>query len=298
MNQPFLYPPYTLPPLAVLATLPRQVVLWSVVLVCLLISIACCRRLSMPWLWIPFVLLWPPFAEGIVAGNIGIPIFGAFVFLFYRSRGRPWRPEPRDIGEASPYAGSDPMVAGLAAFQGAIKVSQPHSWLFTLRHRRRAAIIGAVGLVAFAAATVAITGLGVWFDWLGQVQLASDPSWDLGGIAVPRFLPPGMGLLVVIVCVVAVWFVPRRDPGPPLGVLSVVGSLSLHTFGLLFLVPAMLVIRRELALIAACFVATYSYEGTWAGILVVTLSLAASLFGNDRVSLWVAENPRNVPVRA
>ena len=66
----------------------------------------------------------------------------------------------------------------------------------------------------------------------------------------------------------AVWFVPRERAGAWVGLLSVVGSLSLHIFGLLFLVPAMLVIRREAALMAAIFIATYSYEGAWAGIIV------------------------------
>ena len=77
-----------------------------------------------------------------------------------------------------------------------------------------------------------------------------------------------------MVCVVAVWFVPRERAGAWIGVLSVVGSLSLHIFGLLFLVPAMLFIRREAALMAAIFIATYSYEGAWTGILIVTAALA------------------------
>jgi len=49
----------------------------------------------------------PPVAaltEGIIAANVGIPIFGAFVFLCYRVGGSPWcrrhvtfprRPSPR-----------------------------------------------------------------------------------------------------------------------------------------------------------------------------------------------------------
>ena len=56
--------------------------------------------------------------------------------------------------------------------------------------------------------------------------------------------------------------------------MSVVGALSLHIFGLLFLVPAMLVIRLEAALLAAIFIATYSYEGAWAGIAICVAGLA------------------------
>ena len=39
----------------------------------------------MPWLWLPLVIAWPPFAEGILEGNIQMLMFAAFVFLFYRS---------------------------------------------------------------------------------------------------------------------------------------------------------------------------------------------------------------------
>jgi hypothetical protein len=51
--------------------------------------------------------------------------------------------------------------------------------------------------------------------------------------------------------------------------------LSLHIFGLLFLVPAMLSIRREAALLAAICIATYSYEGAWAGILISVVAFVA-----------------------
>ena len=190
------------------------------------------------------------------------------------------------------------MVGGLATFQGAIKTSQPHAWLFVLRYRPRAAILGAIVLVLLAASTLLLTGVDIWFDWLAQVRRASDLTWDLGGIAVPRFLPPGVGYIVVAACIVAVWFVPRRDPGPPLGVLSVIGTLSLHTFGMLFLVPAMLVIRRELALIAALFITTYSYEGSWAGILVVAGSLAVVMFGGKRLAPLVSEAAVTSPAPA
>jgi hypothetical protein len=284
--QPFLYPPYTLPFLAILASLPRLAVLWAIVLFYLALSVAVCRRLSIPWMWVPLVLLWPPFSEGILAANIGIPIFAAFVFLFYRPEAQRWQPAPRDIGAPD---GSDAMVGGLAIFQGAIKISQAHAWLFVFRHRRRAAILGALALLAIAAGTLLVTGTGVWFDWLEQLRLAGDPTWDLGGIAMPRFLPPGVGIVVAVACLIAVWFVPRRDPAPALGILSVVGSVSLHTFGLLFLLPAMLVIRRELALIAACFIATYAYVGSWAAILLVAGGYAAVLFGGARLAPWVAE---------
>lgn len=295
VNQPFLYPPYTLPFFVALASLPRQPLLSGIVLLYLAISVACCRRLRIPWIWVPLALLWPPFSEGIVSANIGIPIFGAFVFLFYREGGSTWRPAPRDV--AAPDE-SDARIGALATLQGAVKTSQPHAWLFILRRRPRAAILGAAALIVIAASTLLLTGFGPWFDWVSQLRLASDPTWDLGGIAVPRFLPPGVGLVVVAICVLGVWFVPRHDAGPAVGVLSVIGSLSLHTFGMLFLIPAMLVIRRELAIVAATFIATYSYEGSWGGIVVVAAAFVLATFGGPRVARWVREDAIGVPGEA
>jgi hypothetical protein len=280
-TQPFLYPPYTLPFYAVLTELPRNLVGVVAVGAMLAAAIAACRRLGVPWLWMPLVLAWPPFAEAIFGANIQMALFAAFVFLFYRAGAPRWTPIDRDISDPAESAG---LVGGLATVVGAVKVSQAHAWLYALRHRRGAALAGAAiaGLVALA--TLPITGTQPWLDWVDQLRLASDTTWDLGGFAIPRFLPPGLGYAVVVACLIAVWFVPRERAGAWLGVLSVIGSLSLHIFGLLFLMPAMLVIRREAALMAAIFIATYSYEGAWAGILTVAAALAYEEWSSRRAT--------------
>jgi hypothetical protein len=239
-------------------------------------------------MWMPLVIAWPPFGEGILDGNVVILLFAAFVFLFYRAGGSPWRPEPRDIVPSSQPA---IMVGGLAALIGAVKVSQPHIWLFVLRYRWRAAFAGAALVGVIVLATLPITGIDLWFDWLAQLKRASDTTWDLGGFALPRFLPPGVGYLIAAACVVAIWFVPRRDPAPWLGVLSVVGSLSLHIFGLLFLVPAMLKLRPEPVIVAAAFVATYAYVGSWAGTAIVLWCLLVLTFGPASWRARLARDP-------
>jgi hypothetical protein len=270
---PFLYPPYTLPFLGALTILPRTLV-DAVMVVALLVSgIVACRRLAIPWLWIPLVLAWPPFSEGIFSGNVQVAIFAAFVYLFFAPGGTPWRARPRDISDP---ATSGLMVGGLATIVGAIKVSQPHAWIAALRHRPRAALAGFVVVAVIAAATVALTGIDLWWDWLAQLRLASDPTWDEGGIAMTRYLPVAVGLAIAVACVAAVPFVPMRAAGAWIGILSVVGSVSLHTFGLLFMLPAMLLIRREIALVVAILVTTYTLEGTWAAIVICTVAFAAS----------------------
>jgi len=270
-TQPFLYPPYTLPFFAILTAAPRVPLEVIAAGLMLAASIVAGRRLAIPWVWLPLVLVWPPFAEGIFGANIQMLLFAAFAFLFYARGGEPWLPRPREVADP---AESGVLIGGLATLVGSIKVSQLQPWIYVLHHRPRAAIGGAIAIVLVAAVTLPLTGIGVWFDWIDQLRLASDPTWDLGGFALTRLFPSAVSIVIAVVCLIAVWFVPRRDAGAWVGLLSVIGALSLHVFGLVFLVPAMLVIRRELALIAAICIATYSYEGAWAGILLVTVAFA------------------------
>jgi hypothetical protein len=269
-TQPFLYPPYVLPFFALLTDLPRMLVGAVAVAIMLVASVLATRRLGIPWIWLPLVLLWPPFAESIFGANVQTLLFAAFVFLFYRSGATPWSPPPRDVADPQE---SGPLIGALSTIVGAVKISQPHPWLFVLRYRPVAALGGAIVVIAIVAATVPRTGTAIWFDWVAQLRLASDTTWDLGGFALARFVPPGVGLVVAVACVFAVWFVPRERAGAWIGLLSVVGALSLHIFGLLFLMPAMLLIRREAALLAAIFIATYSYEGAWAGIAICAVGM-------------------------
>ena len=274
-TQPFLYPPYVLPLLAPLTSVSRFVLYVVAFGLMFVAAILAARRLAIPWLWLPIVLAWPPFAEAIFGANVQMLLFAAFVFLFYRPGGQDWQPAERDVVNSRE---SGALVSGLATAVGAIKVSQPHPWIFVLRHRPRAAVAGALIVIAVVAASLLVTGTGLWLDWIAQLRLAADPTWDLGGFALPRFLPAGAGLVIAAACLVAVWFVPRRYAAAWIGILSVVGSLSLHIFGLLFLVPAMLVIRREVAIVAAICIATYSYQGAWAGIALVAAAFVLDAY--------------------
>jgi len=69
--------------LAPIAALPRDVVTGLWLLLCYLCAIWTCRRLTIPWLAIAFLLAWPPFAEGLLTGNVQILGFAAFVALLY-----------------------------------------------------------------------------------------------------------------------------------------------------------------------------------------------------------------------
>lgn len=270
---PFLYPPYTLPFFAGLTVLPRALVDLVVVAAMMVSAVLACRRLSIPWLWVPLLLAWPPFSEGIVGGNLQIALFAAFVFLFFAPGGASWEARPRDIREPATSGG---MVGGLATFVGAVKVSQPHAWVYALRHRPRAALAGLVVATLVTAMTLSLTGTDLWRSWVEQLRLATDPAWASGGFALSRYLPESVGLAIAIVCLAAVPFVPWRSAGAWIGLLSVIGTLSLHIFGLLFLLPAMLIIRREIALLVAILVTTYRPDAIWAAVLICTITLAGS----------------------
>jgi hypothetical protein len=277
-TQPFLYPPYVLPPLSLLVDLPRMLVLVAWCAVCVAAVVFICRRLAFPvWSW-PLVVLWPPVLEPIIGGNVQLPVVAMFCAVFWTSRrgsGRAFAPPERQLGDGST---TGPGIGVLAALSAAVKVSQPQAWLAVLRRRPRIALIGAAVVAVAAVLTLPFTGIGIWADWLDQLKRATDPTWELGGIAIGRLVNPTLGLVVVVASTLAILLVlPRRHPGAWVGVLAVVGASSLHSFGTLFLIPAMLVIRRELALVAALLIATTTYEGTWAGIIVVAGSLAIGL---------------------
>ena len=131
---PFLYPPFTLPFLAMINELPRSPIEIAAVAALLACAVLACRRLAVPWLWVPLFLLWPPFSEGIVSGNVQIALFAAFVYLFFESGGAPWSPTPRDLASRST---SGLMIGVLATLSAPSRSRGPRAWVYALRQRPR-----------------------------------------------------------------------------------------------------------------------------------------------------------------
>ena len=50
-----------------------------------------------------------------------------------------------------------------------------------------------MSIAGLVGATLALTGVGPWFDWVAQLRLAGDTTWDLAGFAIDRFLPLSVG---------------------------------------------------------------------------------------------------------
>jgi hypothetical protein len=270
---PFLYPPVVLPFVAPLLAVPRIVLFPVWTAVCLAAGVYACRRLSLPWWLVPLVLAWPPFAEAILGGNIQVPLFAAFTAIAWRGGGAPLRPWSRDPREADRPAVADGLLATLV---GAVKVSQAHTWLFLLRRRPRAAVLGAALVLAVVAATLPLVGTDRWLDWFGQAGRSGDPGWQAVGMPLSVFIGRGPGLVVTALTLAAMFVIPVGRAGAWIGVLSVVGAPSLHMFGLLFLIPAMLEIRREIAVVAALGIASYTGVGVLLGTVLVIVSFALS----------------------
>jgi hypothetical protein len=269
---PFLYPPVVLPFVAPLLIVPRIILfpIWTGF--CVATGVFACRRLALPWWSVPFVLAWPPFAEALMGGNIQVPLFAAFVAILYRG-GEAFKPRPRD-----PAGGDRPAVVDglLATIIGAVKLSLAHTWLFVLRRRPRGALVGGAIVVGIALVTLPFVGIENWAAWFGQAGRSGDPNWHAVGWPLSRAIGRVPGLVVTALSLAAVFVIPVNRAGGWLGILTIVGAPSLHIFGLIFLLPAMLEIRRDVALAAALAIATYTDLGLILGTSLVAVVFAFS----------------------
>ncbi len=170
---PFLYAPPTLPFFAGLSLLPREVAgfLWAAA--CLAAAGWGTRRLGIPWVAIPLVLAWPPFAEALLGGNVQIFLFAALVAVFWQAPIGRWRARERDVSLAS-----DTTRTGmLAAFIPAMKVSVPQSWVAVASVRPSAGLAGACVALAIVVVTLPIVSLALW----GTGSPRSSGRWTLPG---------------------------------------------------------------------------------------------------------------------
>ena len=278
---PFLYPPPVLPLLAPLLALPRGVVVAAWLVATGGAAIFLVRRLGVPWRAVPIALCWLPFAEGLVGGNAQVLLVAAFVAVFFDPPAGPWRPTPRDPRDGGRPAAVDGI---LAAVTPALKLTQPHAWAALLRRRPLAALLGLVAAAAVAFVTLPLVGVGTWQAWIAQLGRAADPAWEVRGSSLVQLLPGLLSPAATGLTVVLVMLVPTRRLGAAAGLLLVLGAPSLRSYGVLFLLPAMLAVRRDVALVAVILIGTGVMPGVWAGILLVSLAFAAG----DRLDVFLA----------
>lgn len=267
---PFLYPPYALLLYAPLTTLPRLLVQGFVLVASVAAGAAACRRLGIDVRAIPLVLLWPPFTEAFFGGNVQVFLFAAFVYALVPPRA----------------ASTDPAAlikrGAAAAVTGVVKSSQPHVIAHLARWDRRAAAIAIASIGGLALVTLPLVGIDTWSAWFEQLRRAADPAWYAVGSSIGRLLPAPLDIGFFAACALAALIARPARAAEVVGLLLVLGSAGIRTYYLLFLIPAMLRIRREVALMGALLIATYTQIGWWLGIGLVTAAYIVSTLRERR----------------
>jgi hypothetical protein len=275
VGQPFLYPPFVLPLWAPLTVLPEVLVRIAWFGAALEMGALVCRRLAIPWTIVPLVLLWEPMFGAIWGANVQIFLFAAFVATFWlAARRHDLQPLPRDLDAAGSVT---PLIGWYAATLASVKVTQLHAWLAILRRNWRAAILGALPWAILVLVTLPLVGFPIYVDWLEQLRRASDPTWPSMGPSLLRYLPAAVVLILTVVSLGLAMWIRGPDIGAWLGLLMLLVSPNMHDFNGLFLLPAMLRIRREFAILAALLTSSATAEGWWLGIAIVVGSMLAGL---------------------
>ena len=260
---PYLYPPYLLPFLVPLTWLPRAPLTGLWLIACCLFAVWTCRRLGIPWLAVPFVLAWPPFAEGLITGNVQILCFAAYVGWLYDAAAPTLRqadfPPARDARNGL-----------LSAAVGVLKVGQLPTVLYLARRRPRAFAIAFVALATLTIVTLPLTGLTIYGDWLAQIQRVLD-QYNLGSLlGLPEVLFMTLGVVIAIT-------VRGRNSGAWLGIALVIASATVHGYNFLFLLPGLLLLRRDLAILTATlFLGVYHIIAWWMACVLVAYFLIAA----------------------
>ena len=207
------------------------------------------------------------------------------------SRPTSWLMHDRDGRQLDPADRERPAAVDglLAAFVSALKVSQVHAWLYVLRRRPAAAVDRSRALRAAGAGDAS----GRRRPTCGSTgsRKPAAPATRRGRTSGRRYRSSSVcpwPWSLTVLSVVAVFFVPPRRASAWIGILALVGAPAVHMFTLLFLLPAMLLVRREIALVAAILVATFVASYIWVAIVLVAWSLAAM----DR---WPKCSPRGRP---
>jgi hypothetical protein len=211
-------------------------------------------------------ILWAPMLGGVWGGNVAILMFAAYVAAFWNQpAGHHLEPEPRDLDGSEPPGAR---VALLAAGVGGLKVSQAQAWIAIFGRAPIAALRGAIPWVLLVLITLPLVGVDLYVAWVQQLARASDPTWESMGPSLLRYMPsPLFGALTLGSFLIALRL-RGRDTGVWLGIFMLLVTPNMHNHSALFLIPALLRIRREFALVSALLLGSYTDEGWWLGIIV------------------------------
>jgi hypothetical protein len=250
---PFVYPPFTLPFFAALAALPHVAAIAIFEAMCVAAVAGGLRLIGVRWSFVPLLLLWPPLAIGIQVGNVA-----CFSFLVLAAA---W-----SVPEVIPLGGVFKPQTGLMAL-----------WL--VRERRlRTLAVGLGGLALGIIATLPLTGIAIYGEWLRSLGLFQD--WlvihpgvmafalqrSFGGLAAA-----GIAVVVVIVALLA----GGRDGLARIAIGATASSPTVYVHGFSLVLPSILFLDAASAW-AVLALAPWG-RVFWPAVALVLLALALGL---------------------
>jgi glycosyl transferase family 87 len=253
---PFLYPPPTLPILAMLAALPRPLVETGWLLGSAAAAAVGLRLLGLSPRWALATLLWTPFFQGLYVGNVAVPAFGLFAAA-------PW------FGAGLILAAVFKLYSGLAAL-----------WLVR-EGRFRSILVGLVVLAAVALVTLPLVGVDTWRAWIEGLRLyaMSQPNLPaLVALSLGAYVPGPLPLIAGVAVIGWAWLARGRAGLARFGLATVVASPSLFAHGFLVALPAFLELRPAMLWLALGITSVAPGLGWWlAVVLVIVASVIPSL---------------------
>lgn len=268
---PFLYPPPTLPFFAVLAALPFNLDVILFVIGSVAVVLVASRRLGLSLPWSLLVLAWPPLFDGIMSGNVSVPLFAVFVL--------------------APWYGAGLVVSPLLKPYNAVAA------LWLVRERRfRAIVIGGAIVAALCLVTLPMVGgLRAWHDWIAGIRAFAQSAANvpvLYGMGLARYLPTLVALAIGAALVWIALLVRGREALARIGIATLVLQPSVYAHGYSVSLPALLSLRSAWFWAAAAPLSiTIStgpsiapgagWPGAWISIVIVIASWVAPALRRD-----------------
>jgi len=254
---PFVYPPFTLPFFALFAVMPSPLGVTVFIALCAAAVVAGLRLFGVRWRFVPILMLWPPLAVGLQVGNVA-----CFSFLVLAAAW--WLP-------------------GVIPLGGVFKLQSGVMALWLVRERRvRALVVGLGALALGIVATLPLTGLAIYGDWLRSLGLFQ--SWltlhpGLMGVSFQRWFGPVLAVGIAGVAVVIALLAGRRDGLSRMAIAATVASPTVYVHGFSLGLPAILFLD---AASAWALLAVPTGRTLWA---VLGLALAGLVLGLTRARL-------------
>ena len=272
---PFLYPPFVLPVVAPLTLVPEELVRWG--------WLAPLDRAGGTGRASPGDAVVADPAPGALGADARCDLGwqrqhpalrGVRLRVLARSRRHDLRAVPVDIDA---HGAVTPRIGFLAAAVASVKASQVQPWLAVLRRSPRSALVGIVPWVGLVLVTLPLVGVALYGDWLAQVGRASDAAWPAMGPSLLAYLPGGVFLGLTLASFVLALWLRGPDTAAWLGLLILIVTPNMHDSSALFMLPAMLLVRREFALLAVILTTTHTYQGWWLGIAIVGFAMLVGI---------------------